>query len=94
MVKEYKRTCKNCGQVWHSLVSREKKLKRDKTSYGIQKAGGAMQQLGGSMQQCGTCGMCGGGSARTGAQVYTQTSRNIDAASAELARLKRCPNCG
>ncbi len=26
VVKEYKRKCKECGKVWHSLVSREKQL--------------------------------------------------------------------
>ena len=25
--REYQRTCKNCGKVWHSLVSRERQLK-------------------------------------------------------------------
>lgn len=25
-IKEYKRTCKRCGKMWHSLVSREKRL--------------------------------------------------------------------
>ena len=25
-VKEYKRTCKECGKVWHSLVSREQQV--------------------------------------------------------------------
>lgn len=31
-VKEYKRTCKGCGKVWHSLASREDKLKTDSIS--------------------------------------------------------------
>jgi hypothetical protein len=29
--REYRRTCKRCGAVWHSLVSRERKVKRDET---------------------------------------------------------------
>lgn len=28
-VKEYKRTCKECGKVWHSLASREKQIASD-----------------------------------------------------------------
>lgn len=27
MAKEYRRTCKACGKVWHSLVAREKQIK-------------------------------------------------------------------
>jgi hypothetical protein len=27
--REYRRTCQRCGTVWHSLVSREKKVKSD-----------------------------------------------------------------
>jgi hypothetical protein len=79
MVKEYKRICKNCGQVWHSLESREKELN-------IKKAGYNMQNLGSSMQALGSCGMCG-------TSQIPQTSRNVDAVSTELDRLKRCPNC-
>jgi hypothetical protein len=79
MVKEYKRTCKNCGQVWHSLLSRERELGTKKTGYNL-------QTVGGTMQACGTCGMCGG-------RQISQTSRNADAIDAELDRLKRCPNC-
>ena len=30
-VKEYKRKCNECGKVWHSLVSREKKLSESET---------------------------------------------------------------
>ena len=29
--REYRRTCQRCGTVWHSLVSREKKVKQDQT---------------------------------------------------------------
>lgn len=28
-VQEYKRTCNQCGKVWHSLVSRENQIKKD-----------------------------------------------------------------
>jgi ribosomal protein S27AE len=27
-IQEYKRTCKECGKVWHSLLSREKEINR------------------------------------------------------------------
>jgi type I site-specific restriction-modification system R (restriction) subunit len=30
-VKEYKRTCNECGKIWHSLAKREKKLERSET---------------------------------------------------------------
>lgn len=28
-IKEYKRTCNECGKVWHSLASREKQIAGD-----------------------------------------------------------------
>ena len=28
-VQEYKRTCNECGKVWHSLISREKEIHKD-----------------------------------------------------------------
>lgn len=28
-VKEYKRKCKECGKVWHSLSSREKEIEKN-----------------------------------------------------------------
>lgn len=31
-VQEYKRTCKQCGKVWHSLADRETKLETEKSS--------------------------------------------------------------
>lgn len=30
--KEYKRTCRSCSKVWHSLLSREDQIKRDEES--------------------------------------------------------------
>ena len=27
-IQEYKRTCKECGKVWHSLVSREEMIQK------------------------------------------------------------------
>ncbi len=29
-IQEYRRTCKGCGKVWHSLVEREKAIEKDK----------------------------------------------------------------
>lgn len=31
MPKEFQRRCRRCGTVWHSLASREAKVKRDTT---------------------------------------------------------------
>lgn len=33
MVSEYKRTCNQCGTVWHSLQTREDALKNEITNY-------------------------------------------------------------
>jgi hypothetical protein len=79
MVKEFKRTCKACGQVWHSLESREKELSVKKTGYNL-------QTLSATMQACGSCGMCG-------TSQIPQTSRNVDAVTSEWDRLKSCPRC-
>ena len=38
-VKEFKRKCKECGKIWHSLASREKQIERDITSSGLVGAG-------------------------------------------------------
>jgi uncharacterized Zn finger protein len=79
-MQEYRRTCRNCGTIWHSLVEREKAIESASTAYRL----GA---LGGIMQSCGTCGMCG-------EQSKTQNVRNLDAHQSELFRLRSCPNCG
>jgi|SRR5687767_1892798 len=31
-VREYRRTCRQCGKVWHSLVSRETQIKRSENA--------------------------------------------------------------
>jgi len=31
-MREYRRTCRQCGKVWHSLASREKQLQQSKRS--------------------------------------------------------------
>jgi hypothetical protein len=76
---EYRRTCRVCGKVWHSLVSREKQIMSSQTSDALLAAGGAMQS-------CGTCGTVGSG-------TQAQASRNLDANQSELQRLRSCPEC-
>jgi len=80
MVKEIRRTCRNCGTTWHSLKSRETQIK-----LGI--ASDIFGGMAGASQQCSSCGMCGG--TRT-----AQSNRNVDANQGELDRLKSCPQCG
>jgi len=38
-VKEYKRTCRECGKVWQSLVEREKKIEKEISRASLQQAG-------------------------------------------------------
>lgn len=40
--KEYKRTCNECGEVWHVLASREWKVKTQKASNEMQQCGAAL----------------------------------------------------
>ncbi len=79
-IKEYERTCLQCGTVWHSLKSRETDLK-------LSAFQGTLGSCQGSLQQCNTCGMCGGTRQAT-------SQRNWDANRSELDRLKSCPRCG
>lgn len=78
-VQEYKRTCRECGKVWHSLVSREIQLSNAAFT-------GKMGAFGSNMQAASTCYMCGGGRA-------AQMDRNVAATESELDRLKSCPDC-
>lgn len=78
-VREYRRTCRECGKVWHSLKSREKKIQGD-----IKSAESAKRLSG--------CGMCAGSWSALGAAE--QAKRNIAAHQTELERLRECPNCG
>lgn len=78
-VKEYKRKCKECGKVWHSLASREEKLQKDLKSNQCD-------------QMTSACGMCGGN--WMALQSSTQAKRNEHALTDEAIRLKKCPNCG
>lgn len=54
-VQEYKRTCKECGKVWHSLVSREKEIKSSVNSNSCLQVSEAMNCCGdmGAMAQAG-----------------------------------------
>lgn len=69
MAKEYRRTCRACGNVWHSLVGRERAVA----------ASGCFE----SYEMCTSSG-----------SKSAQHSRNWDAESNELNRLRTCPSCG
>jgi hypothetical protein len=77
--QEYKRKCKQCGKVWHSLVSREEQVKNSIKSSQCHKSVAA-------------CGMCSGNWLAFG--PATQAERNIEASQSELDRLRKCPKCG
>ncbi|KAF5091262.1 hypothetical protein DSECCO2_05140 [anaerobic digester metagenome] len=78
-VKEYRRTCKQCNTVWHSLVKRESNLKWYACSQGI--------ATGFSPSHLCTCGMCSGAE-------RAQREKNVYDERSEIERLKSCPNCG
>jgi len=78
-VKEYKRKCNECGKVWHSLASREEKIRKELRSNNCDKLVAA-------------CGMCGGHWSALGASK--QAERNEQALTEELRRLRKCPECG
>jgi hypothetical protein len=40
-IKEYKRTCKQCKKVWHSLVDREKQIEGNKKVAALNQASNA-----------------------------------------------------
>ena len=78
-IKEYKRTCNECGKIWHSLISRESKIQGDLKSNKCDSLTAA-------------CGMCGGNWSALGASE--QAKRNEHALSDEMTRLRKCPECG
>lgn len=80
VMQEYQRQCTVCGKVWHSLVSREKEIKFSQVS-------DSMMGCGSGLQSCGTCGIIGSG-------TQAQASRNLDANTSELQKLRSCPECG
>jgi hypothetical protein len=75
---EYKRTCKQCGKVWHSLASREKYLKKEKSCNDCNMCVSAFGSAGGNAYSWGT---------------WTQAKRNEHALNNEISRLNQCPNC-
>lgn len=76
---EYRRTCQVCGKVWHSLISREKKVVSSQKSDLCMMCAGALQ-------------VCGG-RAVSGSVTHTQASKNLSAKQSELHRLRSCPQC-
>ena len=77
-VSEFKRTCNECGKVWHVLESREKKLQQDIKRNNCN-------------ELTAYCGMCGGHYDALSAEA--QTMRNDQSLTEEIGRLKQCPNC-
>ncbi len=77
-ILEYKRKCKQCGKVWHSLVSREDEINKSLRNTGCGQFVSAL-------------GMCGGRWEALGSSA--QYSRNADALKEELNRLRKCPKC-
>ncbi len=49
-IQEYKRTCNQCGKVWHSLVAREKELEGDVKCNACIGAGTAFGDMGTASQ--------------------------------------------
>jgi len=77
-VVEYRRTCLQCGKVWHSLASREKYLDKEKKWNNCNMCASAFGTAGGNSYSWGT---------------WTQTKRNEHALDSEISKLKQCPNC-
>lgn len=77
MTREYRRTCRACRTVWHSLVSREQAV--------------AVSGCADAGLMCNSISMC---SSPGKDAAFAQHGRNMDANSAELARLQSCPRCG
>lgn len=78
MGDEYKRTCKNCGKIWYSLVEREEKLNPDTPGQNCCNE---------DQDKTGECGTCG----NNGAQA--QYRHNLQYRRDNLEKLRQCPNC-
>lgn len=78
VVIEYKRTCNQCGKVWHVLAEREKYLESEKRWNSCNMCASALASLSGDSNYNGT---------------FTQTKRNEHALNEEINKLKQCPNC-
>lgn len=78
LVIEYKRTCNQCGKVWHVLAEREKYLASEKRWNDCNMCASAFATLSGDSNYNGT---------------FTQAKRNEHALNEEINKLKQCPNC-
>jgi hypothetical protein len=76
-VGEYKRTCRECGKVWYSLESREKKLEN--------------QQCWNSCVTCSSSIALARGKGGWGG--YAQSTHNEQTTDEQLNNLRQCPNC-
>ncbi len=81
-VQEYKRTCNQCGKVWHSLPTREQNIKKQIESN--------------KQQQCLSTAIpiCCNTSEGPYIQTYNQEKQMEHGFHSELDRLKSCPKCG
>jgi len=75
---EFRRTCRVCGKVWHSLESREVEIEKKVSDQ-------ALLQAANGMAGCGTCGLTLGAAAQ-----HQQARESFEA---ELLRLRSCPDC-
>lgn len=78
IVQEYRRTCNQCGTVWHSLVKRESSFKSYALTEGFAGACSPSNVM--------SCGMCGGAE-------RSQSRKNIQDEKSEIERLQTCPKC-
>lgn len=78
VVIEYKRTCNQCGKVWHVLAEREKYLEKEKRFNNCNMCATAIGTADGNVGSW---------------MAWTQTKRNEHALENETTRLKQCPNC-
>ena len=78
MVVEYKRTCNQCGKVWHVLAEREKYLEKEKNCNDCNMCASAVGSASGNPYSMGT---------------WTQSRHNEHTLNDEITRLKQCPNC-
>lgn len=77
-VKEYKRTCNQCGKTWHSLVSREAEIEKSLES----------QQRGVLAGSCAAC--CGSLAWLIPTAIMAQSAQSRKDL---LDKLRKCPEC-
>ncbi len=78
MVQEYKRTCKACGKVWHSLVMREKMMKKN-----------SCDECGETFELCGGCS-----DSNSRLQWKGNIEARDRERQSQMNDLTTCPNCG